>query len=360
MSDDPGRVLVREETLEEEKVVVLENDVIRVVVAPLLGAGILEMVHRPSGTQLLWRPPGGARRPGRDLPAEYDTSTSFFDYYPGGCQIILPNGGPSVRHNGVELGFHGEACKVAWQWRTESRPSMAAVVCSTSLRRAPLEVSLCYSLTEGSSCVRIGATVRNLSAAPVECMWGFHPAYGEPFLGPRTRLHAPAGTVEAHPERFANRQHVAPGFKGRWPAGPAGQRLDYLFDGHGQSADLMYLRCSEGWYVLHNEGSGLAATMKWDADVFPFLWFWQECCDEAGYPWFGRYHIVGVEPFTSYPSSGLDEALRRGTALRLPPNEALSATLSIGATSFSAGRDLVVAGVDDAGSVNVQKGEESG
>jgi galactose mutarotase-like enzyme len=354
-----ARPVAHEELRDGERLLVLENEELRAVITPGLGAAILELVHRRTGTQLLWRAPGALRHPGKDLPAEYDSSTSFFDFYPGGCQVVLPNGGPSVRHNGVELGFHGEACKLAWSWKLTETPTCSTVSCKTSLRRAPLDVSLSYSLAESACCLRIDATVRNLSAAPVDCMWGFHPAYGEPFLGTRTRLHIAAGGVEAHPEHFAQRQHVPPGFQGRWPTGPDACRLDYLFDGHGESADLLYLRCSDGWYVLHNEETGLAATMKWDTNVFPFVWLWQECQDKAGYPWFGRYHIVGVEPFTSYPSSGLAEALKRGTALHLAPKSTLSTVLQLGATRFSNRRGLAVVGVQEDGSVSFEKGEEN-
>jgi galactose mutarotase-like enzyme len=357
VSLEAHRPTVHEELLGDEKVLVLENEELRVVVSPDHGAGILDLVHRPTGVPLLWKAPGGLRAPGRDLLAECDASTTFFDYYPGGCQVVLPNGGPSVRHNGVELGFHGEACKVAWNWSTVANSEMAAVACETSLRRAPLDVSISYELAESASSLTIAMTVRNVSDAPVDCMWGLHPAYSEPFLGNRTRLHIGAKDVEGHPEQFANRQNLLPGFQSRWPIGPDGLRLDYLFNGDGATADLMYLKQTDGWYVLHNEESGLAATMKWDSDLFPFVWLWQECRDKAGYPWFGRYHIVGVEPFTSYPSMGIAEALQRGNALQLPPRGAISTVLRIGAVQFPV-RQQTVAGVNDDGSVTFEEGEE--
>ena len=234
------------------------------------------------------------------------------------------------------------------------------VACETSLRRAPLNVSLSYCLAESASCLRIEMTVRNVSDSSVDVMWGLHPAYGEPFLGPRTRLHIRARDLESHPEQFANHQNVLPGFQGQWPIGPDGRRLDYLFDGHGATADLIYLKQTDGWYVLHNEETGVAATMKWDTRVFPFVWLWQECRDVAGYPWFGRYHIVGVEPFTSYPALGIAEALARGNALQLAPRSEVSTVMSLGATQLPACRNLLATGVSDEGSVNFEEGEENG
>lgn len=274
--------------------------------------------------------------------------------------MILPNGGPSVRHGGVELGFHGEACKIAWNYQIVERNGEVTVICETSLRRSPLDAKLSFTLTHHASSVRIDAAVRNVSDQQVDLMWGFHPAYGESLTGPQTRLHIRAEDVEAHPEQFASKQILNPGFLGQWPIGPDGSRLDYLFDGNGATADLMYLKRIEGWYVIHNELTGLAATMKWDNQVFPYVWLWQECRDHSGYPWFGRYHIVGVEPFTSYPSMGLEEAIRRGTAVQLAPRATISTSLHIGATQFVAQRNSVVAGVGDGGLVEFKSGVEDG
>jgi hypothetical protein len=59
--------------------------------------------------------------------------------------------------------------------------------------------------------------------------------------------------------------------------------------------------------------------VEWDATVMPYLWFWQEFGGTIGYPWYGRHYNVGLEPFTSYPTNGLAEAVANGTALELPP-----------------------------------------
>lgn len=360
MTQVDGVTKVREEMLDNESVVVLENGSLRAAISPARGAGILDLTHMPSGEHILWRAPGGLREPGKSLPAEFDSSTSFFDYYPGGCQIILPNGGPSSRHNGVELGFHGEACKIAWFSKIDQTDEAATITCTTSLRRVPIDAVVCYTLPSNASSLRIQTMIRNTSDAPVTIMWGLHPAYGEPLLGPRTRLHIRAGEIEAHPVTFAHRQNVPPGFMGRWPKGPGGLRLDYVFDGLGLTADLVYLKQTGGWYVLHNEETGLAATLTWDAKLFPFVWLWQECRDESGYPWFGRYHIVGVEPFTSFPSLGLTEAMKRGTALNLNAREVIATEFRLGATQLPSRYDLTIVGVDKNGSVNFKEGDKYG
>jgi hypothetical protein len=32
-------------------------------------------------------------------------------------------------------------------------------------------------------------------------------------------------------------------------------------------------------------------------------------------PWFGKHYNIGLEPFSSYPSSGIAEAVENGSAL---------------------------------------------
>jgi hypothetical protein len=60
----------------------------------------------------------------------------------------------------------------------------------------------------------------------------------------------------------------------------------------------------------------------------PYLWFWQEFGGTVGYPWYGRHWNIGLEPFSSYPTNGLAEAVTNGTALELAPREQRTFSLS--------------------------------
>lgn len=56
--------------------------------------------------------------------------------------------------------------------------------------------------------------------------------------------------------------------------------------------------------------------------------FPQPACATAGYPWYGRHWNIGLEPFSSYPTNGLAEAVANGTALELSPGEERAFSLS--------------------------------
>jgi hypothetical protein len=61
----------------------------------------------------------------------------------------------------------------------------------------------------------------------------------------------------------------------------------------------------EGAVSIENDALGLACTLSWELDVFPYAWLWQELGGTAGRPWFGGAYAMAIEPATSYPASGL-------------------------------------------------------
>ena len=313
----------------DRRVAVLENAHLRAVVDLDRGADLVGLSHRPTAREVLFQMPPRAARNRNSLPAEYSSSSSFFDAYPGGMQQVFPNGGPSCTYLGSELGFHGEACKVAWEAERFEHAERVDVVCRTRLSRVPVSMETTYSLGADDRCLRISAKLTNESSQLLDCMWGFHPAFGAAITGGSSTLYAAADSAEVHHEQMSPGQLLAPGERLPWPQG-RDRRLDVLFPSAGPSADLFYLRPQEGWYVLANRDEGLAVTMTWDPQMLPYLWVWQECHDRAGYPWFGQHHIVAVEPWSSMPSSGLPEAKARGTALMLPGDATLETELRLG------------------------------
>jgi hypothetical protein len=122
-------------------------------------------------------------------------------------------------------------------------------------------------------------------------MWGHHIAFGRPFLRPGCRLELP---IEAPFDVV--------------PEAGAPSAIDYL---HGFG--------DEGSYTVRDDRVGLRVT--WDARTMPYLWVWQEHGATRAYPWWGRLRTLGLEPFSSFPTDGIAEAVRNGSALRLAPRE---------------------------------------
>ncbi len=84
----------------------------------------------------------------------------------------------------------------------------------------------------------------------------------------------------------------------------------------------------EGWIAISNTRRKVGFGLAWNPDVFRYTWIWQAFGGGIGYPWYGRTYNMGIEPWTSFPCGGLNEALQRGTALQIGPGEQLSTWLT--------------------------------
>jgi hypothetical protein len=311
----------------------LENQELRVVVLAGKGTDILEFRHKPSGVDVLFKTPWGVKNPQtyvHDTPA---TAAPFMDFYPGGWQELFPNAGNNCMYKGAELGFHGEVCKVPWEFAVlENSAQHVVVKCWVRTVRCPFLVEKTLRFWSNRAVLEIEETVTNEGAEPMDFMWGHHPAFGAPFLDEHCRLFAPATSVEtAHPlpahqilpaetcfERFPQvRTSDGDAFdvSRMWPPTAGFSHLSYLTG------------LKDGWYCLVNEKTRLGFALRWDPRVFRYLWLWQEFCGTSQYPWWGRGYVTGIEPHSSIPGLGLEKAIERETQLILAPKHKLSTRL---------------------------------
>jgi hypothetical protein len=84
---------------------------------------------------------------------------------------------------------------------------------------------------------------------------------------------------------------------------------------------------SEGWYEVENPNKGVGLRVGWDVGLMPYLWFWQEYGASEFYPWYGRHYNIGLEPFSSFPTNGIQEAVDNDTALSIGAGEELRFSL---------------------------------
>lgn len=305
--------------------IVLENELLRVTVLAGLGADVIEFCYKPADLDATWLSPGGPRDPRQVAGAAADDVSAFLDHYRGGWQEVLPNGGAPSRYRGAALAQHGEVSGLPWDAEvTADDAAMVEVTFSVRTTRLPLRVSKTMRLAAGAAELAISETVTNEAAVPVAVMWGQHLAYGPPLLAPGWRIKVPNGLVVIpHPDPInPPLRQVRPGGPWEWPVVPAasGGQVDLsVVPAWGAPSDIVYLSgFTEGWYELLNPAGATGVRVQWDAAVLPYLWLWTEVGATRDYPWWGQGRVLGLEPFSSYPSSGLDEAVTNGTALTLP------------------------------------------
>lgn len=318
---------VREFTYLGMRLIVLENEFLRIGVLAGKGTDIVEFNYKPRDLDFTWLTAGGVRNPTAYLSTNPDPLATFIDYYLGGWQEIFPSGGAPSEAFGAAFGQHGEVCNLPWDVRiVEDTEEAVAVAFEVRTQKTPFLIEKELRIVAGEPTLHLRETVTNESDDDLAAMWGQHLAFGRPFLDETCRIRVPEGTeiiphaVPIHPA--GRRLGTA---RTAWPLAEAadGGQLDLsVLPPRNTVSDVAYLTgFNEGWYEVEHPGKGIGFRTEWDAKTMPYLWFWQEFGLNAGYPWYGRHYVIGLEPFSSYPTNGLGEAIENGTALTLGPRE---------------------------------------
>ena len=308
------------------KTLVIENEKLRITVLSGRGADVVEFLYKPKDMDFAWLTFTGVRGSEIDSTAP-EQLDSFMDEYPGGWQTIFPNGGQPSEYNGVAMGQHAEVSVVPWEYEIlEDTPERASVKFTVLTKRFPYKVEKTFTLTSGSSKCVLEERVTNLSDHSLRAMWGEHFTFGPPFLNTDSRIivESPA-EVMAHKyleEGVERRVGSEASFK--WPIGKDkdGNEIDFSqLPPRDTPGEMLYIHnMQSGKYRVETPSNKLAAEVKWDNKVFPYLWYWQEYGATKGDPWYGHHYNIGLEPFSSYSTSGIANALENGSALTFDPH----------------------------------------
>jgi galactose mutarotase-like enzyme len=276
----------------------------------------------------VWLTAGGVRNPTSYLSTSPDPLATFMDFYPGGWQEIFPNGGAPSSYLGAGFGQHGEVSNLPWDYEiVEDEEDSVAVKFSVKTQKTPFYLEKELRLRSGESRLLVEETLTNESEMSLHAMWGHHLAFGRPFLEEGCRIRLPEGATviphgrPTHPEgrRVKGDRNYA------WPfaAGVSGEEVDLsVLPEPGTLPEMLYLTdLSDGYYEIENPEKGLGLRVRWDVGQMPYLWFWQEYGASGFYPWYGRHYNIGLEPFSSFPTNGLEEAVDNGTALSIGARE---------------------------------------
>ena len=75
----------------------------------------------------------------------------------------------------------------------------------------------------------------------------------------------------------------------------------------------------DGWYAITNTAKHVGFAMRYPAEVFKQLWYWQVYRGGRDYPWWSATYNIALEPCATLPI--LERAVERGEALRLGAGE---------------------------------------
>ncbi|MCP4165053.1 MAG: DUF4432 family protein [Chloroflexi bacterium] len=305
----------------------IENDLLAATVLVDKGADIYELIFKPLDLDVLWKSPWGLKEQGRGVHSAANSVEAWLENYAGGWQEIFPSGGGPCTYKGVDLNYHGEASTIVWEHRiTESGGDAAEVVLSARLYRSPFRIERTMRVEAGQPLLIIKERITNEGGAPMDYMWGHHPAYGAPFVSEACRIDVGARVLRADNAYPGSDNPLELGKLYEWPlAVKDGVQTDMsLVPGPDSSRDILayFEEFESGWYGITNTEFGFGVGLVWPVEDFPFAWFWQEMNASPGYPWYKGAYVMAIEPFSSYPGYGLTTVMEQtGTHRTLQAGE---------------------------------------
>jgi galactose mutarotase-like enzyme len=272
---------------------VLENEKVRAVVAPQLGARILSLIYKPTETDFAWHSPDAAlKKPTTEL----ENVSGFFD--------CIPTTDPCT-FKSVKLPEGGEVSSVPWRvLRTEQTRNTTKFTAEARCKIYPLLIRKQISLEKNSSVLTLEHELRNLSDETLEYHYSSHntlqvtpfdrivlpPEVSKVKLGYASQ-YGKMGDEITWPECLDNKgQRVEVG-KIR---GPCDKTVENLYTG----------RLKERWSALINEARQEAIGFKFDGDALPYILI---CTNNMGWR---NYYFAAIEPVSGRPDN-LDVAVNQ-------------------------------------------------
>lgn len=306
---------------------VLENEVLYLKILVDKGADVIELIYKPTATDLIWISERGIPEK-KFKSSDYANDFLFTDSYAGGWQTIFPNGGLPSDFNGIHFSQHDEVALKPWKFEVlEKSLQRVSVRFEILTEKLPFRVTKTFALEKGSSNILIEESIENLSNEELLTMWGNHITFGPPFLSEKSKIILSGNPrVVPHPVEIDNGgRRLGTISEFSWPIGLDSNNIEIDFSSipkRGTESELLYISDFEKpIFRIESANLNLAIDFQWDETIFPYLWYWQEFGKSNEYPWFGKNFNIGLEPFSSFPTNGLAEAVNNHTAMRFSPKE---------------------------------------
>src|SRR5713226_4292290 len=151
------------DTMAGWRALVLENDLLMAVLLPDKGADLYQLIHKPSGVNVLYQAPWGLQPPGAP-PREGSGEREYMWNYEGGWQELFPSANFACTYQGRAMPFHGEVATLRWEPAvlTETANEVA-VVFSVRCRRTPFRLERRMRLKRGQPTLYFDETITNES-----------------------------------------------------------------------------------------------------------------------------------------------------------------------------------------------------
>jgi len=286
--------------------VILENDLLKVVILPGLGAKIWQITYKPASRDLLWQHPRIAPRP-VGFGASYD------DHFFGGWDELFPNDVPETL-GGEAMPDHGELWTLPWSFETRSEGGEAAVKLWVETPVSACRMEKTIRLRAGEAKLRFSHRLTNLGRGELPFLWKLHAAVKADEYG-----RIDVGAKSAYIEDFGPTRTGKTGVSYEWPYAAAedGTRHDMrrcLPSSSGVNEFQYLTELSGGWCAYTDTASRIGLGLAFDPEAFRSCWLF------ATYGGWRGLSTVVLEPCTGYPIS-VAEGAAAGTHRTLAAGE---------------------------------------
>jgi hypothetical protein len=284
--------------------VLLDNGILSALITPGIGGTVRQLRHLATGAEVLASPPWKAQD--GPLPKGAADEAEWLSHWAGGWPVMFPNAGDACRDGAVRHGFHGEGSVAPWEADWEG----GALVLRRSFSTVPVRMERRFSL-EGARLV-----LREKVTAEGDCavVWGQHVTLGGDLLAGPLRVQTGAKGLRACAAYDPPANPLWPGASGCWPHLPGKAGMVDLSKPPEGTALLACLEDFAGppWAHLARTDGTLGVRLDWSAVPWPLAWLWVETGGTPQAPWNGVTRMVGLEPCSTWPATGLAAARAAG------------------------------------------------
>lgn len=312
------------------KTLILESDLLKISILLDKGSDIFEVIYKPIDLDVIWHSPGGYKDPRTHVERISSQEDEFSDNYGGGWNDVFPNYGFASSNRGTRFGSHGESALLTWTCKSvQNSDSSVTAELSLDCVRYPLHAEKTIKL-EGLQ-LTVSEVIQNVGEQDIELSWAQHIAFGEPFISQDLEIDVPAVRAKSHDYEMSH-ERIKRNTYFTWPFAPG---ID------GQDIDMTKipdrnLRIQEDFpitelhfpsYKLYNSSLNVGVEVSWGS-AFPYLWYWLNWGIQ-NYPYFGRGRTLALEPTTTTKTTGLQNQIRDGSAVKLGQGQTIRGEVSM-------------------------------
>lgn len=283
--------------------VILENEFLRIIILPELGAKLWQITYKPKDFDFLWQHP-------RLKPSRVPKNAVYDDHFFGGWDELFPNDIPEILA-GEQMPDHGELWTMSWNYEVGG---------DTVHLWAETDASCCrldkwITLREGEAQIRFHHKITNLGQKDLPYLWKLHAAM-------RIDEHATVnmGARNVFIDEFGPTRIRRGGFTYRWPSAE-GHDMRRIPPRTAMVNEFQFAtEMDAGWCAVTHSNDRVGFGLLFDLAVFPSCWTF------ASYGNWRNVNTLIMEPCTGYPIS-VQEGVSQGTHKVLRAGESIETTV---------------------------------